>query len=144
MERFEESLTLARAQGEDMGIATALQHLGWAQLVLGRPVEAKASFEESLAIAARLRHAEGVAYGLEGLTAIAADRGQAERAGRLLRASEALRRQTGLGDAASFSFHKHYLAPILAGDGADELERARTEGRDLSIDEAVDFALQTA
>ena len=144
VERFEQSLSLARAQGEDMGIATALQHLGWAQLVLGHTAEAKASFEESLATSARLRHAEGVAYGLEGLTAIAAAEGRAERAGRLLRASEALRRQTGLGDAASFSFHKHYLAPILAGDGADELERARTEGRDLSIDEAVDFALQSA
>jgi predicted ATPase len=144
VERFETSLTLARTNGEDMGIATALQHLGWAQLVLGRTDEAKASFEESLETAARLGHAEGVAYGLEGLTAIAAAQGRAERAGRLLRASESLRRQTGLGGAASFSFHKHYLAPILAGAGADELERARTDGRDLSIDEAVSFALQQA
>ena len=144
VERFETSLTLARTNGEDMGIATALQHLGWAQLVLGHTADAQASFEESLATAARLGHAEGVAYGLEGLTAIAAAQGRAERAGRLLRASEALRRQTGLGGAASFSFHTHYLAPILAGDGADELERARTEGRELSIDEAVDFALQGA
>jgi len=144
IERFETSLTLARTNGEDMGIATALQHLGWAQLVLGHAEEAKASFEESLATAARLGHAEGVAYGLEGLTAIAAAQGRAERAGRLLRASESLRRQTGLGGAASFSFHKHYLAPILAGARADELERARTDGRDLSIDEAVSFALQEA
>jgi predicted ATPase len=142
IECFEFSLRLARGQGEDMGIAAALQHLGWAQLVLGHTADAQASFTESLATAARLGHAEGVAYGLEGLTAIAAAEGRAERAGRLLRASESLRRQTGLGDAASFSFHRHYLAPILAGDGADELERARTEGRDLSIDEAVDFALQ--
>ena len=140
MERFEKSLSLARAQGEDMGTATALQHTGWAQLVLGHTDDARASFEESLAIAARLGHAEGVAYGLEGLTAIAAADGNVERAGRLLRASESLRRQTGLGDARSFSFHKHYLTPILAENGA-ELERARTEGRDLSIDEAVSFAL---
>ncbi|GAB2449823.1 putative ATPase [Conyzicola lurida] len=142
VECFEQSLALARTQGEDMGIAAALQHRGWALLVLGHTADAKASFEESLATSARLGHAEGVAYGLEGLTAIAAAEGRAERAGRLLRASESLRRQTGLGDAASFSFHKHYLAPILAGDGAEELERARTDGSDLSIDEAVDFALQ--
>jgi len=144
MERFEESLALARSQDEDMGIATALQHLGWAQLVLGRADDAKTSFDESLVRSAQLGHAEGVAYGLEGLTAIAAAGGRAERAGRLLRASESLRRQTGLGDATSFSFHKHYLAPILAGDQAEELERARHEGRDLSIDEAVTFALQGA
>ncbi|MET4582003.1 putative ATPase [Conyzicola nivalis] len=140
MERFEKSLSLARAQGEDMGIATALQHTGWAQLVLGHPDDARASFEESLAISARLGHAEGVAYGLEGLTAIAAAEGLVDRAGRLLRASESLRRQTGLGDARSFSFHKHYLTPILAAH-AVELERARREGRDMSIDEAVRFAL---
>jgi len=140
MERFEKSLALARAQGEDMGIATALQHTGWAQLVLGHPDDARAAFEESLAISARLGHAEGVAYGLEGLTAIAAAEGLVDRAGRLLRASESLRRQTGLGDARSFSFHKHYLTPILAAH-AVELERARREGRDMSIDEAVRFAL---
>ena len=144
VEHFEESLSLARSQGEDMGTAAALQHLGWAQLVLGHTDSAKASFEESLVTAARLGHAEGVAYGLEGLTAIAAAEGQTERAGRLLHASEVLRKQTGLGDATSFSFHKHYLAPILAGDRAAELERARTEGRDLSIDEAVSYALQQA
>jgi predicted ATPase len=144
VERFEKSLSLARTQGEDMGIATALQHLGWAQLVLGHTTEANASFEESLATSAHLGHAEGVAYGLEGLTAIAAAEGRVKRAGRLLRASEALRRQTGLGGATSFSFHQHYLAPILAGERASELERARTEGRDLSIEEAVSFALQDA
>jgi predicted ATPase len=144
MKRFEDSLALARAQEEDMGIATALQHLGWAQLVLGRTADVHASFEESLSTSAHLGHAEGVAYGLEGLTAIAAAEGRVNRAGRLLRASEALRRQTGLSAATSFSFHQHYLAPILAGERADDLERARTEGRDLTIDEAVSFALQHA
>jgi predicted ATPase len=144
VKRFEDSLSLARAQDEDMGIATALQHLGWAQLVLGRTADAHASFEESLSTSAHLGHAEGVAYALEGLTAIAAAEGRVDRAGRLLRASEALRRQTGLSAATSFSFHQHYLAPILAGERADDLERARTEGRDLTIDEAVSFALQHA
>ena len=138
---FEASLSLARARNDDLGIAISLHHLGWATLVQGDKVKARELFEESLATAARLGHAEGVAYGLEGLTAIAAAEEDVSRAGRLLRASEALRNQTGLRTATRFSFHEHYLAPILAGEHADELERVRTEGSDMSIDEAVRFAL---
>jgi hypothetical protein len=140
-EHFEASLALARAHGDDLGAAIALHHLGWATMVRGDRDAARALFEESLASAARLGHAEGVAYGLEGLTAIAAASRDVPRAGRLLRASESLRNQTGLKTATRFSFHEHYLAPLLAGEHAEQFERARTEGREVSIDEAVKFAL---
>lgn len=137
---FEDSLALARRQQDDLGKAIALNHLGWAQLVSGNTSESRALFEESLATAAQIGHTEGVAYGLEGLTAIAAAQRQVERAGRLLRAAEALRKQTGLYAATKFSFHERYLAPILASDAAD-FDKMRTEGEDLSLDEAVVFAL---
>ena len=104
-------------------------------------IRARDAFNESLATSAALGHAEGVAYGLEKLIAIAAAEGEIQRAGRLLRAAEALRRQTGLYNATSFSFHQHYLAPILAGDDVSDLEAARTEGRDMSIEDVVAFAL---
>jgi predicted ATPase len=142
IDRFEESLALARQRHDDLGTAIALQHLGWAQLVKGNTDEARTLFEESLATSAKLGHAEGVAYGLEGLTAIAAAQRQVTRAARLLRASEVLRKQTGLYNATSFSFHEHYLAPILAGRDAADFEAERSEGEDMSIDEAVLFALQ--
>lgn len=139
--RFQESLSLARDRHEELGTAIALHHLGWAKLVAGSIDEARDAFNESLATSAGLGHAEGVAYGLEGLIAIAAAEGEIQRAGRLLRAAEALRRQTGLYNATSFSFHQHYLAPILAGDDASDLEAARTEGRDMSMEDVVAFAL---
>ncbi|MET3768229.1 putative ATPase [Marisediminicola sp. UYEF4] len=139
--RFQESLSLARDRHEELGTAIALHHLGWAKLVAGSIDEARDAFNESLATSAALGHAEGVAYGLEGLIAIAAAEGEIQRAGRLLRAAEALRRQTGLYNATSFSFHQHYLAPILAGDDASDLEAARTEGRDMSMEDVVAFAL---
>ncbi|MHA6693599.1 DUF4062 domain-containing protein [Homoserinimonas sp. A520] len=139
--QFEASLALARARRDDLGTAIALHHLGWATMVKGDRADARKLFEESLATAARLGHAEGVAYGLEGLTAIAAAERDVGRAGRLLRASEALRNQTGLHSATRFSFHEHYLAPILAGEDAEELQRVRTEGGEVSIEEAVRFAL---
>lgn len=141
IEHFEVSLDLARRRHDDLGTTIALQHLGWAQLVNGQTAQSRKLFEESLAMAARIGHAEGVAYGLEGLTAIAAVDREVERAGRLLRAAEALRKQTGLYTATRFSFHERYLAPILAGKDAAALERMRSEGDDLSLDEAVVFAL---
>jgi predicted ATPase len=141
IDHFEESLALARRRNDDLGTAIALNHLGWAQLVNGKTGESRTLFEESLATAARIGHTEGVAYGLEGLTAIAAAEKRVERAGRLLHASEVLRRRTGLYNPTSFSFHEHYLAPILATNDQRELEKMRTEGEELSLDEAVVFAL---
>ena len=139
--RFHESLSLARDRHEELGIAIALHHLGWAKLLAGSIDEARVAFNESLAPSATLGHAEGVAYGLEGLIAIGASERDIQRAGRLLRAVEALRKQTGLYNATSFSFHQHYLAPILAGDDASDLEAARTEGRDMSMEDVAEFAL---
>ncbi len=138
---FNESLNLARQRHDDLGTTVALQHLGWAQLVGGKLSQARALFEESLATAAQIGHAEGVAYGLEGLTAIAAAEKHIERAGRLLGAAEALRKQTGLYNATSFSFHQRYLAPILAGNSSPDLEKMRSRSEELSLDEAVLFAL---
>jgi predicted ATPase len=142
LDRFTQSLALARHRHDDLGTTIALQHLGWAQLVSHRPDDASSSFTESLVTAAQLGHTEGVAYALEGLTAISAEQHRVVRAGRLLRASEALRKQSGLLNATRFSFHEYYLAPLLAGEDAAELERVRTEGADFSISEAVEYALQ--
>ncbi len=138
---FQESLTLTRNGHDDLGTTVALQHLGWAQFVNGKTVDSRMLFEESLETAAKIGHAEGVVYGLEGLTAVAAAGRELKRAGRLLHAADALRKQTGLSGANRFSFHERYLAPILAGEDADALERVRADGEALSIDEAVGYAL---
>jgi predicted ATPase len=138
---FTESLALTRLQRDDLGTAIALHHLGWVTLLRGGVEAARAAFDESLAISARLGHVEGVAYGLEGFVGIAAASNDAERAGRLLGASESLRQQTGLYNAPSFSFHEQAVRPILASSAAAEFERARSEGRTLSLEEAVSLAL---
>jgi predicted ATPase len=143
LDRFTQSLDLARSRRDDLGMTIALQHLGWAQLASRRSDDAVTSFTESLVTAAQLGHTEGVAYALEGLTAIAVEQHRVERAGRLLRASEVLRKQSGLLSATRFSFHEHYLAPLLAGENAAELQLARGgDGPELSMGEAVEYALQ--
>jgi predicted ATPase len=141
LNRFEESVTLARRQGDTLSEVIAVHHLAWARLLLGDPDGAGPLFEDSLRASSHAGHAEGMAYGLEGLVAIAAVRGEVERAGRLLGASEVLRERTGLYNAPTFSFHQQTLAPILAGDEAEALERARGAGRRISTPDAVAEAL---
>jgi predicted ATPase len=138
--RFEQSLALTRRGHDDLGTTVALQHLGWAQFVNGQRVDSRRLFEESLQTAAHIGHTEGVAYGLEGLTAIAAAERRLKRAGRLLTAADELRKQTGLYGANRFSFAERYLAPLLAAENGDRLAKG-TASTGLSLDEAVEYAL---
>lgn len=140
-ERFEESLECARRQRDELATAIALYHLGWARLALGDTERARFAFEENLTISSRLGHDDGVAYGLEGLVAIAAVTGEPARAGRLLGAAETLRARTGLYTGPAFSYHQRYVDPILCTGEASEFEAARTVGRALPIREAVTDAL---
>jgi predicted ATPase len=141
LNRFDESLVLARQQGDHLSAAIAVNHLGWAHLMLGEAETAREEFTEGLRSSSIAEHAEGIAYGLEGLVASAAVAGDAERAGQLLGASEVLRERTGLYNVPTFSFHQQALAPILASDAAEAFAAARQRGRALSSSAAVDLAL---
>jgi hypothetical protein len=76
------------------------------------------------------------------MVATSASRGQLERAGRLLGASERLREQSGLYDAPSFSFHQQWVGQIMAGEDASSFEQARAAGRTLSAVAAAKEALR--
>jgi predicted ATPase len=141
LNRFEESLAIARAENDDLGETIALHHLGWARLLLGEIEPARRAFEQTLATSARLGHDEGVAYGLEGLVAVAASGGHVERAGRLLGAADRLREEAGIYNAAAFAFHGALVDEILASPAAGRFSIARVAGRDLSIPDAVAEAL---
>ena len=141
LNRFDEGLAIARARGDDLGETIALHHYGWARLLLGETDAARAAFEEGLAIGERLGHEEGMAYGLEGLVAVAAGAGEIERAGRLLGAADRLREERGIYNAAAFSFHQAMVDGILAGPAADAFRRAREQGRALAVADAVAEAL---
>ena len=141
LNRFEESLEVARRQGDDLSAAIAENHLGWAHLMLGDVDTARVQFRESLAASALVGHTEGMAYGLEGAVAVAAADGDVERAGLLLGASEALRERSGLYNVPTFSFHQQAIAPILASDAAAQLLAAQERGRLLLPAAAVALAV---
>ncbi len=141
VERIEESLRLAKESRNGFATVIAQHHLGWGLIAKGRIDEAEAITHEALATSVAVGHQEGVAYGLESLLGVAAARGDIERAGLMLGASQALREQVGLYNPAAFAFHDPLVAELRAGPQADAFERGYTSGRMLSLEEALAFAL---
>ena len=78
----------------------------------------------TLLVSVRLHHEEGVAYGLEGLCAIAAAHGEARRAGALSAAAAAIRHRIGVFDVEAFT-----VPLALAGRRAQDRPRGRRRGR---------------
>lgn len=141
LNRFRESLALAEEVEDELSETIALHHLGVALVLEGELEQASAALESGLAKSVRLGHDDGVAYGLEGLTAVAAASGDIERAGTLAGAAEKLRAETGLNNAPSFVFSSYWVAGILASDAAAPFTAAREHGRSLSETEAIRYAL---
>jgi predicted ATPase/predicted negative regulator of RcsB-dependent stress response len=144
LNRFEESLALTLRQKDQLGAAIAMHHTGWAHLLLGNKTAATAQFENSLVLSRDLGHTEGVAYGLEALTAVAAQAGDVARAGRLYGAALSLREQAGLFNAPSISFHRAWVGPLQSGPLAAEFAAGEAEGRHLGARAAVAYALPPA
>ena len=141
VDKFERSLRLAKESENGFATVIAQHHLGWGLIATGRVDEAEAITHEALATSVAVGHQEGVAFGLEGLLAVAAARGDIERAGLMLGASQALREHVGLYNPAAFAFHDPLVARLRAGPHAGDFERGFTSGRMLSADEALAFAL---
>jgi len=138
--RFEESLALASAEGEPLGIAIAVHHRGWVRLRQEDPDGAAQDFARGLEISAALGHDEGIAYGLEGLLAVAASSGDAVRAGELAGAAEALRQRTGLFNAAALTFHGPVVDALRSGGLGEAFDDAAARGRTLPLEEVLAHA----
>ena len=86
-------------------------------------------------------HDEGIAYGLEGLCAIAARRGDVDRAGVLAGAAAAIRKRVAVFDAPVFVFHTGYLDALATGPDAGRFAAALERGREYGAMEAAEYAL---
>jgi predicted ATPase len=139
--RFEESLALTRQASDAVGERIASYHLGWARLLLGAVDDARADFALSVALSASLGHIEGIAFGLEGMVAVAALAGDAERAGRLAGAAHGLRERSGTHNGPTFTFHQAYIDQLVAGGAGEHVAAAVAAGRELTIEQAVAEAL---
>src|SRR5215216_1628701 len=140
----EESLTIAHGLGSaGAGIVPeALVNLGLAVLGQGEYERTGASFEEALMMSQNLELKATVTNALEGMASLAGAKGEAVRAAKLWGAAEALRGITGIAlSPVEWALHEPYLAAARSGLGDTEWEEALAEGREMSLEEAAEYAL---
>jgi DNA-binding CsgD family transcriptional regulator/tetratricopeptide (TPR) repeat protein len=144
--RFDEGLTLARGIGDRLSICNALFNLAQLALSGGDHDAAFRWFLEGIEPSEELGDRGNTAYILEGLGIVAGTRGEAGRAARLLGASEALISAIGLRGHTYYRPDRALYGRIEASaratlDGA-AFEAAREEGRAMSPERAMEYALE--
>src|SRR5262249_24552660 len=117
--------------------------LGRVTYVQGQYGAARALFQESLAIFRELGNKHGIAASLEGLAEVVVAGGQPERAARLFGAAEGLREAIGAPLLpAERAEHDRSIAAACTALGEEAFAAAWAEGRALSLEGAVRYALE--
>ena len=143
IELNEEAAELYRKRGRRSQLQAALDILGWSALISDDHQKAEALHEESLLLCRELGDRLIGSESLEGLACIAAGGGGAERAARLFGAAEALREAAGYQQAPrARSLRELYLAAARSQVGEAAWVEAWEEGRSLTFEEAIAYALE--
>jgi len=139
---LEESVALFREVGDDLDVAITLVYLAFAVLSEGDHERAARLLEEGLPLSQDLGDKNSVANSLEALAAVAGVRGHLPRAARLWGAAYALREDIGSPlPPDERALQEPYIAAARAQLDEEAWEAAWKEGFEMSIDEAVDYAL---
>ncbi|BDV29686.1 DUF4062 domain-containing protein [Microbacterium terricola] len=110
------------------------------QLMRGETDAAADGFSRTLVLSVRLHHDEGIAYGLEGLSAVAAARAESWRAGALSTAATTIRHRIGFFDVEAFTVHTPHLETLRESD-PEALAAGERAGEDMTVAEAIAVAL---
>lgn len=137
----EESLALARAQGIRRVFAQVLLTLGWLEQQLVESLPTAARFLESLALCQEVGDRLGILECLEGIASVAAVRGHAAWATRLLGAAAALREAIGVRVATTDRPRSERLLAMVRAQLDSAIFSAAWEaGCALSLDSAIALA----
>jgi len=128
---YRESLKIAEALGNRLGIASTLHNLAVLAQNRGDLAEAERLYRESLEIAKDLGHRSGIAITFHQLGILAQDRGDLPEAERLYR--ESLEIENDLGDRSGIASTLHQLGK-LAQDRGDLPEAERLYRESLEIE----------
>jgi hypothetical protein len=110
----------------------------------GGDIETSArEYATTLSLAARLHYDEGAQYAFEGMSAIAAVRGDPWRAGALAAAAATVRQRVGLFDVDGFAVHVQPLAALRESD-PEGVAAGESAGAAMSTAEAIAVALPDA
>jgi non-specific serine/threonine protein kinase len=154
---FEQCLRLFRELGDRSGIASSLLNLGMVAQYLGHSDRATRQYSESLSLRHALGDRLGVAECFERLAELAHAQGQHKRAARLAGAVDVLRDRSGQPGVPSPSGEPTAEQAVHVAEHVQEAGRqpaagaarraeaglaaARTEGRAMSLEQAVQYAL---
>jgi len=141
---YKESLDLFREVGEKFGISSSHYSLGLVALRQGDYERARALYKKSLLLSRELGNRMNVALCLGGLARVVVAQGQPERGARLLGAAEAL--LEAIGDPLPPSERPDCdrgVAAVRAALGEEAFKAAWEEGRKMTMEEAVEYALST-
>jgi predicted ATPase/transcriptional regulator with XRE-family HTH domain len=143
---FEEGLAMARRRGDRIGVCSALYHLAQVALVRGDHGLATRILKEGVAISEQMRDRANLSYFLEGLAVVTGVQGRAERTTRLFGAAEGLLEAVG---APVYNYYKpdpslyeRTRSATRSRLGEADFEEVRAEGRTMTFEQAVAYALE--
>jgi predicted ATPase/class 3 adenylate cyclase len=143
--QLQDALELARSADDASLVARCHAHLGYLSLREGRIAEARTLLADGLRGFHEVGASEGVQLALRGFGALAAAQGQARRAVRLFGAAEALRDRIGIVlPPVERPEYEEYLAAARDGMNGHDFTAAWEEARGMSVDQAIEFALEGA
>jgi len=139
-----ERMELAREEGNYLGVASEAANLSTVERQLGDLDQADALGREALGIARQRQDEWMFPYVLNGLAAIALERGELERAATLIGAAEAMMvTQDAAWPPDERPHYERTLAKLADTMGPLQFEQARAEGQSLAPRDAIDFALNS-
>jgi predicted ATPase/transcriptional regulator with XRE-family HTH domain len=143
---LEEGLAMARGLGDRLSTYIALYTLAQVALSRGGYHDAVNLFEEGVALSGEVGDRANLAYCLEGLAVVAGVRGEAMHSARLVGAAEGLHEAVGVPVYIYYepdrSLFEHTVATVRTQMDEEAFETARTEGRKMTFEEAVGYALE--
>jgi predicted ATPase/DNA-binding CsgD family transcriptional regulator len=143
---FEEALGIAREIGDGLIGSIALYNLALEESrVRGDHERAEELFAEGLRLAVEMGDKANAAYCLEGLAGLISTRGGLPRAARLFGASEALLEAVGApryAQAQARVLYEGAVQSLRSRLGQDAFEVAWAEGRQMTAEESIAYALE--
>ena len=145
---FEKGLEQARRRGDRIGAYSALYNLAQVALSRNEYELATRMLEEGVSLSEEMHDRANLAHFLDGLAVVTGSLGHAEVSARLSGAAEGLLEEVG---APVYNYYvpdrwlqEHTIAGVRASLGVSAFEKARAEGRAMTFDDAVAFALDEA
>ncbi|QIG38614.1 DUF4062 domain-containing protein [Microbacterium sp. 4R-513] len=143
LEHFERATATGVREKDAFTQVVAGNNVARVRLLGGDVDGAVAMYRTTLELAALLHYDEGAQYALEGMSAVAALRGDAWQAGALSAVAAAIRQRVGQYDVEGFAGHREQLEAVRAFQ-PEAVAAGEQAGDDMSIAEAYALALPDA